>query len=341
MAVVTVPESAVYFWLEVETPEGGWLRIDDERIGGKYWATATATAEQIAHMAGGDAALTYRATFTKKNKRQKIGTSPPFQVAQATGDDDGDAAAAEEDPAAVPAQSLPPATGATRAAARQQTAQRVNGGNGSPYVQPKIPMAFSAPPNDPDLSRFVFLHQLVQQGHDRFLTLVMTMTQQATEAEHARSQHMIDSMRQHYSALASGQERLTAALLAAHKGSEAPIIMQQLASQAQQNAQALAQLGEKLQEFEDEDKDAAQSMALSENPNNVERVFAGVTSIIGTVASTPLGDAIADMLRSRGAPKEEQAAAPLVTAPPTDNDQDFDPQDGRTLDDFDDVQPPQ
>ena len=325
MPQVQIHPDAMWFGLELQGIDGEWLRVDEENLGGKWWRVGTTTPEAMAQRVAGDAPFTFRAIFAPKDKRRSLGHSPPFQ----TGAEDSDGGGPEPSPEAPPVDTAgaPPAAPAAppaRAAApspRKATAPRVNGG-ASPYVQPKIPMAFTPPPGDPDLTRFVFLHQLVQQQNDRFLTLALSMMQNAAEAERSRSSAMLESMKHHYAAQAQGQERLTAALLAAQKGSEAPVLMQQLAAAAQAQNDQLAQLAQKIEDFEEEDANAAQQLAqLSENPNNVERVFAGLTSIIGTVANTPLGDAIGDML-TRGRPPEAGAPpqAPFVPPPPQQHD---------------------
>lgn len=351
---IPVPPDAVWFTLEMMMPDRSWRPVDHPDLGGRkakinrYWRLDTTTPEAVAAEAAGDLPAVFRATWTRADRRDRIGKSPPFQHTPAPAVDE-QAPASNAGEAAPAPRVAPPASeqrdpaGAHRAGAQAQpppAASRApqkaplpglngNNGNGRGYVQPKIPMAFTAPPNDPDLSRFVFLHQLVQQQNDRFLTLVLTMMQTQAEAERTRSTTMLQSMREHYGSLAQGQERLNAALLAAQKGSETPIIMQQLAAQSTQNAQALALLGEKLEQFEEDDRqDALAALTkLSDNPNNVERVIAGVTNIVGALAQSPFGEAVGDALRARsqGAPQPPQGYAPAETAdyqpppPPQDN----------------------
>lgn len=351
MSVVMIPPDAVHFWLEVAAPDGSWLRLDDdERLGGKWWTVGTATPEHIAHLAGGDAALTYRATFTKKDRRQKIGTSPPFQVAAPAGDDDGADPPIEEDPDPSAPQPLPPRIDPPRTAApRTTTARRVNGANGQGLpppvpIQPKVAMPFTPPPNDPDLARFVFLRSLAQQDTDRFLTMVLSFHQAEAEAARNRSREAIESTRAYFGSIERNQRELQAVMLAANKGNEVPLVVRQMQEQMAAQTQAIALVGNKLEEYDQADDAAATAAAaaMSENPNNVERVFHGIQGILSAVANSPLAEPLAEMMR-RSSPEQQPPPQPAqYDQQPYESEtkEGYDQQTGEVDEGFDNDAPP-
>jgi chromosome segregation ATPase len=126
------------------------------------------------------------------------------------------------------------------------------------------------------------------------------------ESERARSREHADSLKAHYKSLDDNRTELTRMILA-------------LSQQQQQAAQALAtaqpspqlgaieaqikDLGEQVAELADDDEEVQAAMAkLSENPNDLERALTAFQNIVGALANSPIGQALAQKLEQQPQP---------------------------------------
>jgi len=318
MAKCKIPEQAVYFGLEARTAGGDWIRIDDEAHGGKWWSCDAADPVELSERVADGAAVDVRAIFAPADRRRTLARSGPWRTGERT--------IAHEVAAAAPGETPPPAEGTTTSGAdsaktqkeqqqRRKDPARDSGANGRKrhYVQPRIPMAFDAPEGDETLRRFVYLHGLAQATNDRIVamqqeqtTMIVKMMEVTQAAERERARVQIETTRRHYEALAEGQRQTHAAMLSANKGTEAPLMMQQLGHKTQQIAELVKTMADRIDAIEE--ADASTALALSDDPNNLERLIQGVASIIGTVANTPLGDRLGDVLAQRADPRHRAAA---------------------------------
>lgn len=317
------PADAIWFGLEVlvDADSDQWIMVQSDEFGGPWWRLGVADPQELAAKAAGDTAAIFRAVWTPKDRRHRLGRSRPFRVGADQGQVEKPPTTPEQvstDPAAPAAATVPPSP-SFKAAATPQVSPRVNGGNGhksSAYknVRPKIPLEFTPPPTASEqLITFTYLYQLAQQSADRGMAMMMTMHEASIANERTRSREAIQSMQLHYQAVERGQRELQAALLSANKGGEtAPQVVQLLAAQSG----AIQELAEKIEEIDAADTEAfeQQMLRLSENPNNLERTMAGLQGIMSVLANSPLAEPLARMLTG-GANGSTAAAGEPVDFP--------------------------
>jgi hypothetical protein len=151
------------------------------------------------------------------------------------------------------------------------------------------------------LGQFVYLESLGQAREDRFHALLLEGMRLIVETERIRGQEHAANLRSHYESLDRHRaDYMTAVLAATSAGAarDAPALTE-LTTTVRDLAEQVAELGE------DPEMDPQTLAKLSENPNDLERALAAVQNIIGAVANSPIGAAIADRL------KDASGAAPI------------------------------
>ena len=81
---------------------------------------------------------------------------------------------------------------------------------------------------------------------------------------------------------------------------------------------------------------------MSENPNNVERVFHGIQGIVSAVANSPLAEPFADLMRKTTSPPEKPPPQPAQyeQQPFVESKEGYDQETGEVDEGFDNDAPP-
>jgi hypothetical protein len=327
--MMDAPGDAVWFGLEIEGQSGEWVRIDEHTLGGKWWRVGAVSPEEVAKKAAELVGFAFlcRVHWSPKDKRYKLGNSVPFRAGEADPQPPAQAPPVDHPPAApeppqrrqTPRSDPRPPPEAIAAQARLLGGNNGHNGHGHappppPHAPPLVPMPFSPPAPgsalDP-LSTFVYVHSLVHQDKLAWQQQVLAMANLMIEGERARSAETIKSMELHYATIDSARRELNQAL--AQAGRSSP--------QLEALGTAVAQLGERIEDLQDDDDEQREQMLakLTDNPSELERVMVGVQNTVAAVANSPLGRPLGEAIARGFGGRAEQEQ------PPEDDWQDVQP----------------
>lgn len=309
---IETPADAVWFGLEVDVDTDEPERCDDSAMGGKWWKVGVLTPQAVASAFGPGV---YRAIWTKKDRRTQIGLSLPF----APHPPPDPAAATNQPPPAPDAHSHPAPQQQQREAAGPDSAgpdsadpeptetkpaakRKSNGRSRATTDMPTMPIeALTADTLHP-LGQTIYLNHLAQAQSDKLHHLLLQGMQMMVANERARSQEHVANVAAHYQEMDKVRTAFMAQTMALlTRQSDAPPgpppELAQLTGQ-------LAKLAEQVDDIADgNEEDREQLLArLSENPNDLERSLAAFQNIVGALANSPLGEALAQKLQQGAAP---------------------------------------
>jgi len=289
MEQIKRPERAEWWGIEAEQSDGRWKRLN---VAGEKWlALATVDPERVLLQLGNELAegVRVRVVWAPEDRRAKIGTSLPVRLPVEFDepaeldelDPEPEDTEPEPEPEPEPEQ---PMLSKPRARPKQVRAS-----------------AFPVPQGDDlgPLSMFMYIHDVVRKESQALQAQMMAMSQMMIEGERARSREAIESMRVHHASADQNAAELQRLLAA--KSAETPSELAGLANTVQQ-------LAEQMEELQTEDGAA---LVLSADPTESEKLIAGITNLVGVVASSPLGQAIGPAIAKGIAEK----FAPAVVVP--------------------------
>jgi hypothetical protein len=259
-----VPPNTAWFGLEVRTGAGVWERCENPQWGprSKWWKLIDAKPPEIAAEFGPGV---YRAMWRDNDKRIGRGTSEPFEVVPAPGDE----------PELEPAPSSPEDVGYApehreRPQPKPPAPAPSNGSRGDFRLPPANVM-------DNPLAQMVYLHGLVQADtmrREQLLIQTMTMLMGASQQQSAAQlQAAEDRASQH----TADQQRFYEAMAAAkHQTPNGEVRKLAEAMQA-----GLNQLAARIEEIDSDEDDPTvrleEALAqLEENPTKMGVVFEGI-----------------------------------------------------------------
>lgn len=291
-------------WFGLERAEGDdWLRLDDDSIGGSWWRVGAVSPEAVAERAGPG---TYRTVWAPKDRRKMLGKSLPFDHELSHESPPNSAAAPAEQP--QPEQPSPAQAAADPPAAKPEAGAKKANGRARARVtdMPTMdPVALTAETLHP-LGQTVYLHSLAQAQSDKLHHLLLQSMHMMVESERARSREHTESVAAHYRALDNNRTDLMKVVLT--------LTQQQSAAAAAAAASApspeltavtaqIAKLAEQVEELGDMDEEVERAMSqFSENPNDLERALVALQGIVGMLANSPLGQALAAKLEQPSQP---------------------------------------
>jgi hypothetical protein len=287
------PAETAWWGIEQLGEDGHWERCiaDDDT---QWWAIAVvadlgATAAQWGHG-------TYRVVWSQADRRRTYARSRTFEVG-----------AEQPPPPPLPQQPLPqakaeapPAVASDPKPAQKTPPKPSNGhpaAHGLPMPQP--PPAFAMHP----VGQVVYLSSVLEKQHDKLHQQQMqsiaymieserARSREIVAAEQARSQAVMEQQARHFEQLDKVRADFMALALAGQKS----------ATDAEQGALVaqLAALSERIDDLaEDREEDlGAQLARLSDNPTDLEKALSALQPIVGVIAQSPIGEALAERLKA-------------------------------------------
>jgi len=307
-ATLDPPKRAVWFGIEIDAGTGDWARLDDERLGGAWWRVGAVEPQDVAKRAGPGL---YRVVWAPKDRRRSLGPSLPFEVPEAEG------APQQSPPATAPAS--PPddeATAAQPAEAETEqtpepepsapgpevktTPKKANGRRAAratdmPTMDPAVMTADQLHP----LGQTVYLQTLAQGNADKFHAMMLQAMHMIIESERARSDAHTEAIKAHYKSVDDNRSDLMRTVLALTQQNQAAALAAAAKPPAELAplADQIVKLTEQVEDLQDMDEQVEQAMThLSQNPNDLERALAAFQNIVGMLAQSPIGQALAAKL---------------------------------------------
>jgi predicted negative regulator of RcsB-dependent stress response len=257
---------------------------------------------------------TYRVVWTGEDKRNSQQPSEPFEV--------GAELETEDQPPAPPPtekhptdQPTPDESTGPPSAPREPAPQKPPKRKPNRYDMPTMDPAAMVGSVLHPLGQFVYLEAMSSAKSDKFQAVLLQGMQMMIANERARSEEHIAQVRAHYAELNKSREQFVAAMMAMNAARDKPN------GELAEVKNAIARLGEQMDDLADDEVpelDPVKLAQLSENPTDLERALTAVQNVIGVVANSPIGNALAERLRETGPPLYEAAGAPMGPPEPPD-----------------------
>lgn len=302
---IVPPPHARFFKVE-RLDAGKWLELRAGRR--KFHAVGDVDPLPMAQSFGPG---TYRIVFTGEDRRNSQAPSDPFQVVEPAPDGTPPARElnppkrADEHPVSADEQPDPPPPNAEGTADpppprhRPPKKPKARKADRREHDMPSMDPAVLVPPAGAvlhPLGQFAYLESMSSAKADKFQTLLVQGMQMMIANERARSEEHIAQVRAHYEALDKSREQFMALVLS---------LTAKPNGELAQVREAIGKLSEQVEELADDEDDPPELdpvklAQLSESPNDLERALAAVQNVIGVVANSPIGTALAERLKEAG-----------------------------------------